>query len=408
MLVSPGHADNSVSIALGYGRRKVGRVGKNTGFDAYPLRTAATTYFATGVKVTPVGGTYQLVTTQAHQAMEGRNLVRELPIDLYRKQKQAFPYEGERSFVAMMGMDAHLPPNVSLYKNPPYESQHQWGMAIDLNTCTGCNACVVACQSENNIPVVGKDQVSKGRAMQWIRIDRYYSTIENGDPNHDPMIDSDPQILTQPVTCHHCENAPCETVCPVNATIHTEEGLNAMAYNRCIGTRYCSNNCPYKVRRFNFFNYNERSIEPIESGIWTGQVAEAYLGPFGKNGMDDIKKLSKNPNVTVRMRGVMEKCTFCVQRIERSQDRAASGGARFGEHAMVPRDSFTTAMRAGLPGGRDCLRQRGRPGIQGFPGQAPGPRLQDAGISQRASAPELPGGAPQSEHEDARCGGRRR
>ena len=150
-LVSPGHADNSVSIALGYGRRRVGRVGRNTGFDAYPLRTDKTTYFATGVKVTPVAGTYQLVTTQQHQAMEGRNLVRELPIELYKKEA-GFPYEGERSFVAMMGMDAHMPPNVSLYKNPPYDSQHQWGMAIDLNTCTGCNACVVACQSENNIP----------------------------------------------------------------------------------------------------------------------------------------------------------------------------------------------------------------------------------------------------------------
>ncbi len=348
VLVSPGHADNSVSIALGYGRRTVGRVGKNTGFDAYPLRTAATTYFATGVKVTPVEGTYQLVTTQSHQAMEGRNLVRELPIDLYR-QEAGFHYEGERSFVAMMGMDAHLPPNVSLYKNPPYESQHQWGMAIDLNTCTGCNACVVACQSENNIPVVGKDQVSKGRAMQWIRIDRYYSTIENDDPNHDPMIDEDPQILTQPVTCHHCENAPCETVCPVNATIHTEEGLNAMAYNRCIGTRYCSNNCPYKVRRFNFFNYNERSIEPIEKGPWAGK-SQAYLGPFGKNGMDDIKKLSKNPNVTVRMRGVMEKCTFCVQRIEEAKIGQLQV-ARDSANTMVPRDSFTTACAQVCPAG---------------------------------------------------------
>ena len=348
VLVSPGHADNSVSIALGYGRRKVGRVGRDTGFDAYPLRTAATTYFATGVKVTPVAGTYQLVTTQAHQAMEGRNLVRELPIDLYRREA-GFNYEGERSFVAMMGMDAHLPPNVSLYKNPPYSSQHQWGMAIDLNTCTGCNACVVACQSENNIPVVGKDQVSKGRAMQWIRIDRYYSTIENDDPNHDPMIDEDPQILTQPVTCHHCENAPCETVCPVNATIHSEEGLNVMAYNRCIGTRYCSNNCPYKVRRFNFFNYNERSIEPIEEGPWKGK-SQAYLGPFGKNGMEDVKKLSKNPNVTVRMRGVMEKCTFCVQRIEEAKINQLQV-ARDSANTLVPRDSFTTACAQVCPAG---------------------------------------------------------
>ncbi len=352
VLVSPGHADNSVSIALGYGRRRVGRVGHNTGFDAYPLRTAATTYFATGVKVTPVAGKYQLVSTQQHQAMEGRNLVRELPIETYKK-NAGFIFEGERSFVEMIGMDAHLAPNVSLYKNPAYDSQHQWGMAIDLNTCTGCNACVVACQSENNIPVVGKDQVSKGRAMHWIRIDRYYSTVENGDANHDPTLDDDPQILTQPVTCHHCENAPCETVCPVNATIHTEEGLNAMAYNRCIGTRYCSNNCPYKVRRFNFFNYNERSIEPIESGVmdtvWHGK-SQAYLGPFGKNGMDEIKKLSKNPNVTVRMRGVMEKCTFCVQRIEEAKISQLQV-ARDSNHTKVPTDSFTTACAQVCPAG---------------------------------------------------------
>ncbi len=353
VLISPGHADNSISIALGYGRTRTGRVGRNTGFNAYPLRTAQNTYFATDVKVDKAGGSYQLVSTQQHQAMEGRNLVREMPIETYRKEA-GFNEEGGRSFVQLFGMDAHIPPNVSLYRNPPLDAQHQWGMAIDLNTCTGCNACVVACQSENNIPVVGKDQVSKGRNMQWIRIDRYYSTVENGDPNHDPTLDDDPQILTQPVTCHHCENAPCETVCPVNATIHTEEGLNAMAYNRCIGTRYCSNNCPYKVRRFNFFNYNERSIEPIEKDslmgpVWAGK-SQAYLGPFGKNGMDEIKKLSKNPNVTVRMRGVMEKCTFCVQRIEEAKIEQLQV-ARDSANTMVPRDSFTTACAQVCPAG---------------------------------------------------------
>ncbi len=348
VLVSPGHADNSISIALGYGRTHTGRVGRNTGVNAYPLRTAQNPYFTTGIKHSVPGGTYQLVVTQHHQAMEGRNLVREMPIETYRKEA-GFNYEGGRSFVAMFGMDAHIPPNVSLYKNPPLDAQHQWGMAIDLNTCTGCNACVVACQSENNIPVVGKDQVMRGRNMQWIRIDRYYSTVENGDPNHDPTLDDDPQILTQPVTCHHCENAPCETVCPVNATIHTEEGLNAMAYNRCIGTRYCSNNCPYKVRRFNFFNYNERSIEPIEKGPWKGK-SQAYLGPFGTNGMDEIKKLSKNPNVTVRMRGVMEKCTFCVQRIEEAKIGQLQV-ARDSANTKVPTDSFTTACAQVCPAG---------------------------------------------------------
>ena len=352
VLLSPGHADGSVSIALGYGRRRTGRVGRESGFDAYPLRTAATTYFATGAKISKLGDTYQIVITQQHQAMEGRNLVRELPIETYRQVQGADYHEG-KSFVQLMGMDAHIPPNVSLYRNPPLDSQHQWGMAIDLNTCTGCNACVVACQSENNIPVVGKDQVSKGRAMHWIRIDRYYSTVENmqpGHPEYDPTLDDDPQILTQPVTCHQCENAPCETVCPVNATIHTEEGLNAMAYNRCIGTRYCSNNCPYKVRRFNFFNYNDRSNEPIESGPWKGK-SQAYLGPVGpRNGVPEILKLSKNPNVTVRMRGVMEKCTFCVQRIEEAKIGQLQV-ARDTNHTKVPTDSFTTACAQVCPAG---------------------------------------------------------
>ena len=374
VLLSPGAADNSITVALGYGRTHTGRVGRNTGFNAYPLRTDKTTYFATGAKVTKTGEHYHLVTTQHHQAMEGRNLVRELPISVY-KENAGNDFKEGKSFVQLMGMDAHIPPNVSLYRNPPYEAQHQWGMAIDLNTCTGCNACVVACQAENNIPVVGKDQVERGRAMPWIRIDRYYSTVEgtaspeepgvstkgsdkqndpNGgrsetDPAFDPTLADDPQILTQPVTCHHCENAPCETVCPVNATVHTEEGLNAMAYNRCIGTRYCSNNCPYKVRRFNFFNYNERSIEPIEHGPWKGK-SQAYLGPFGKNGMDEIKKLSKNPNVTVRMRGVMEKCTFCVQRIEEAKIGQLTV-ARDSDRTMVPRDSFTTACAQVCPAG---------------------------------------------------------
>jgi MoCo/4Fe-4S cofactor protein with predicted Tat translocation signal len=345
VMVAPGTADNSLSIALGYGRHSAGRVAKYAGFDAYPLRTAQATYFATGAKITALGGDkYKMVTTQDHQNMEGRNLVRELPVDVYRE-NPGFEYKGGRSYVQMMGMDADIPPNVSIYKNPPLTSQHQWGMAIDLNTCTGCNACVVACQAENNIPVVGKDQVSRGRVMHWIRIDRYYSTIEGDGTN--PVEDEDPQILTQPVTCHHCENAPCETVCPVNATIHTEEGLNAMAYNRCIGTRYCSNNCPYKVRRFNFFDYNEHSIEPIESGPWKGK-ARLYEGPLQPNGMAEILKLSKNPNVTVRMRGVMEKCTFCVQRIEEAKINQLRI-ARDSADTLVARDSFKTACQQVCP-----------------------------------------------------------
>jgi molybdopterin-containing oxidoreductase family iron-sulfur binding subunit len=222
-------------------------------------------------------------------------------------------------------MDGHIPPNLSLYTNPTLTSKEQWGMAIDLNTCTGCNACVVACQAENNVPVVGKDQVRKNREMAWIRIDRYFA----GDPE-------DPEMLAQAIMCQHCENAPCETVCPVNATVHSEDGLNLMAYNRCIGTRYCANNCPWKVRRFNFFDYNQRPLE------------ELYWGPLAKKGMADSLKMSKNPNVTVRMRGVMEKCTFCIQRIEEAKiSRLVEAGPRNSEE--FPVKEFKVACQQACP-----------------------------------------------------------
>ena len=264
--IMPGHADYSITLTLGYGRKSAGRIGNYVGFNAFRIRTSANPGFGAGAVISKTGKTYLLANTQDHGSMEGRPLVREAVIDEYKKHPE-FAKE----------MVEH-PPLKSLWDEHSYDEGYQWGMTIDLNACSGCNACVIACQSENNIPIVGKEQVRNGREMHWIRLDRYFS----GDL-------SDPEMAYQPVACQHCENAPCEQVCPVSATVHDEEGLNVMAYNRCIGTRYCSNNCPYKVRRFNFFNYT--------------------------NEYPEILKMAQNPDVTVRSRGVMEKCTFCTQRI---------------------------------------------------------------------------------------------
>jgi len=286
-LLAPGHADGAVSIALGYGRRGVCHVCEGVGFDAYPLRTSNAMGFAAGASLRKTGAKHKFAETQSHQSMEGRDLVREGTTARYKE---------DPTFAKTMGMDGHIPPNISLFTHPKLDSPEQWGMTVDLSTCTGCNACVVACQAENNVPIVGKDQVSRGRHMAWLRMDRYFA----GD-------ESDPEMLSQAIMCQHCENAPCETVCPVNATVHSEDGINLMAYNRCIGTRYCANNCPWKVRRFNFFDYNQRPLDQL------------YLGPFAKKGMAESLQMSKNPNVTVRMRGVMEKCMYCIQRIEEAK-----------------------------------------------------------------------------------------
>jgi molybdopterin-containing oxidoreductase family iron-sulfur binding subunit len=269
--IQAGHPDNSVTVFLGYGRKRAGRVGTAQGFDAYALRTTAASWTASGVKIRKTGDTYKLASTQGYQSMDTpdgahRPLVRETTLEEYKKEP-AFAQEDE------------VPKDLTLYEPYPYDKEdYAWGMTIDLNSCVGCNNCMIACQSENNIAVVGKEQVVIGRHMHWIRVDAYYQ----GDRDN-------PKAFFQPVPCMQCENAPCEVVCPVGATNHTPEGLNDMVYNRCVGTRYCSNNCPYKVRRFNFLLFQD----------WDTQQY----------------KMMRNPDVSVRSRGVMEKCTYCVQRI---------------------------------------------------------------------------------------------
>ena len=343
VLIAYGHADNAITLPVGYGqaaddgrqgaikfvenRPVVGHVGLNTGFNAYSLRTKETPYFATGGVVKTTEDKYPVALTQEHNSMYGRALAREISTDDVAGKGG---FEDQLENVKKQGMDSHAPPNISLYKPEGSETWsktelakkthladeiHQWGMAIDLNTCTGCNACLVACQAENNIPVVGKSQVAMGREMHWVRMDRYFASqehpVEHGHVNHSKenpeWVTQNPESIPQPVSCVQCEMAPCETVCPVNATVHTEEGINSMAYNRCIGTRYCANNCPYKARRFNFFDYNKRN--PLIKG-------NLYKGPFGEKQVGEAPSKQRNPNVTVRMRGVMEKCTYCVQRLE--------------------------------------------------------------------------------------------
>ena len=347
VLIAPGAADNSITIPLGYGRTVVGRVGRGTGdvgtgFDAYPLRTTENPYFVTGVKVAvKPDETYLVAVTQEHGTLEGRgaDLVREATLETYKASpaRPKAPKDGQ--YFKKMGMDGQRPKNDSLYTHPPLNDVHAWGMTVDLNTCVGCSACMVACQSENNVPIVGKEQVIGNREMHWLRMDRYFTT-ENGTMD-------DPEMVSQPMMCQHCENAPCETVCPVNATVHSEDGINVMAYNRCIGTRYCANNCPFKVRRFNFFDYNERDVLGHKKGHPFSGLYKWNL--ISDKAMPETLKMQKNPNVTVRMRGVMEKCTFCIQRVQEAKI-AAKVHAR--DSAVVPRvpaNAFTTACAQVCP-----------------------------------------------------------
>ncbi len=325
-LILPGHADDSISVAVGYGRTEVGSVGRQVGVDVYPLLTTAENRFRVGVTAAKAGRRHALAVTQEHGALEGRGA------DITRQAtKQEWSENASNpDYFLKMGIDGHAPQNFSLYTNPPLDDVHGWGMTVDLNSCIGCSACMTACQAENNIPIVGKEQVIGGREMHWIRTDRYFAS-EGGDAD-------EPEMVSQPMMCQHCENAPCETVCPVNATVHSEDGLNVMAYNRCIGTRYCANNCPFKVRRFNFFDYNQRSI----TGLYKWNL-------LSEKGMAESLQMQKNPNVTVRMRGVMEKCTFCVQRIQEAKIAAKVHAGDSGVQPRVPADAFTSACAQVCP-----------------------------------------------------------
>ena len=301
--VQPGLAQGAVSMALGYGRTAVGKVGNNVGANAFRLAkfSGESGLQLSGmlVTLTKTGKRYELAATQNHFRTEGRPILNDITLDEYKKNKEA-----------EMETEPHLRlKTVPTLWTPPVDyakSPYRWMMAIDLSTCTGCGACVIACQAENNIPVVGRDRVRMGRAMHWMRIDRYYS----GD-------EAAPQAMFQPMLCQHCENAPCETVCPVVATSHSEDGLNQMTYSRCVGTRYCQNNCPYKVRRFNFFDH-WKDYKDTMNMVW-------------------------NPDVTVRSRGIMEKCTFCVQRINEAKSNAKD------RNRLIRDDDFQTACQQTCP-----------------------------------------------------------
>ena len=292
--IVPGQADQVVVIHFGYGRTKSGRVGTKTGFNAYALRTTRAMWTGAGLHLAKSSDQIRLACTQTHHSMEGRELVRQASLEEFKENPH---------FARQLGHDP--PDDLTLYDKYEYDG-HAWGMVIDLNACIGCSGCTVACQAENNIPIVGKERVLEGREMSWIRVDRYYKG------NLD-----DPEILHQPIPCMQCENAPCELVCPVAATSHSAEGLNDMTYNRCVGTRYCSNNCPYKVRRFNFFQYIDRKAESL--------------------------KLQRNPDVTVRTRGVMEKCTYCVQRINQARIKGKKEGK------PIRDNDITTACQQACP-----------------------------------------------------------
>jgi MoCo/4Fe-4S cofactor protein with predicted Tat translocation signal len=301
--VTPGQPDDSLAVTLGFGRTRAGRAGNGSGFDVYPLRTSQAPVFIAGVEFLKLSKKYTLATTQHQSTTAKREVARSGTLAEYRKNPEFAREIGEE--VPDKGQTIY--PETFKYEG------YAWGMSIDLGACTGCNACVVACQSENNIAIVGKDQVNRERIMHWLRIDRYYDS----DAQDNQKAAENPRTVFEPVACVHCEDAPCELVCPVAATVHDQDGLNNMIYNRCVGTRYCSNNCPYKVRRFNFYLYSDWNTESV--------------------------KLQKNPDVTVRSRGVMEKCTYCVQRINYAKITAEK------EDRKVRDGEIVTACEAACP-----------------------------------------------------------
>ncbi len=301
-LVQPGQAPGTLGVAVGYGRTKVGKVGEGIGANAYPLVSATGESLSfnviNGVTLAKTEEAFQIAQTQIHQTYMGReNVIQESLLAEYQSNPNKFKEEAAK----VTDWDKKVEPStLSLWKGHHYNNHH-WGMAIDLNTCTGCGACVVACNVENNVALVGKQEVINRREMHWMRIDRYYSSEALPEDYRAAEIASEnPEVVFQPMLCQHCNNAPCETVCPVAATTHSTEGLNQMTYNRCIGTRYCANNCPYKVRRFNWFKYHDNQ--------------QFYQANPAMN--TDLGRMVLNPDVTVRSRGVMEKCSFCVQRIQ--------------------------------------------------------------------------------------------
>ena len=366
--VQPGMADYSLGLALGYGRERAGRIGSGVGFNAYKIFTGK--YIETGARLRKTGETHVMACTQNHWSMEGRPAVREANLKEFRQDPEVAREMHEKE-----------PPVVApLYPNPLDQAEkkalQQWGLVVDLTACVGCATCVVACQSENNIPIVGKDQVLRSREMHWMRIDRYYtanpaseteadSLLKDSEQQYERWID-DVQAVNQPMLCQMCEAAPCENVCPVNATMHDQEGLNVMVYNRCIGTRYCSNNCPYKVRRFNYLDFNKRPLADLKGPFYPTPLLHRTDGKWDlvswwKNPNTssmrpedewDLLKMAKNPEVTVRQRGVMEKCTYCIQRIQRAEiaqkvKAGPSGNVRLKEaEGTIPKTACQQACPA--------------------------------------------------------------